>query len=371
MKILFSTDQIYLHGGLEKVMAQKANYFADILNYEVFILTTEQKNQPACYELSSKVKLIDIAINYNREKSYFDLLNIKKIILHYKNWKKTIKKINPNVVIVCNHAFDFYWVPFFKSEFKSIKEYHSSKYFINQTRTNSSFLNSIKNWLNDYIESKYYKIVILNKDEKHFYKSKNTVVINNPIEINNLNSSLKNKKAIAAGRIAPVKGFENLIKTWEIVVKKEPSWQIDIFGQGDLDYIHSLQKLINQANLQKHVFLKPATNDLISTMTNYSMYVMTSHTECFPMVILESLSVGLPVVTFDCPTGPRNIITNNEDGFIVENQNCIQLAEKICYLIENENIRIDFGQNAKKNSSKFNLETTMKKWIELFRNSTS
>lgn len=368
MKIIFSTDQIYLHGGLEKVMAQKANYFADILNYEVFILTTEQKNQPACYEISSKVKLINIAVNYNREKSYFDLLNIKKIILHYKNWRKTIKKINPNVVIVCNHAFDFYWVPFFNSEFKSIKEYHSSKYFISHNESNSSFFVRIKKWINNYIESKYNKIVILNKDEKPFYNSKNTVVINNPVELSVKTSSLTNKKAVAAGRIAPVKGFENLIKTWAIVIEKEPNLQIDIYGQGNSHYINSLQKLINQANLQNNIFFKSANNDLISIMMNYSMYVMTSQTECFPMVLLESLSVGLPIVTFDCPTGPRNIITNNEDGFIVENQNCNQLAEKICYLIQNDKTRIIFGQNAKKNSSKFNLETTMKKWIELLEN---
>ena len=368
MKIIFSTDQIYLHGGLEKVMAQKANYFADVLNYEVFILTTEQKNQPACYELSSKVKLIDIAINYNREKSYFDLLNIKKIILHYKNWRKIIKTINPNVVIVCNNAFDFYWVPFFNSEFKSIKEYHSSKYFINYNEFNSSFFVKIKNLINNYIETKYNKIVILNKDEKPFYNSKNYIVINNPVEISNQTSSLKNKKAISAGRIVPVKGFENLIKTWAIVIEKEPSWQIDIYGQGDLNYIQSLQILINQANLQNHIFFKSATDDLISIMTNYSMYVMTSHTECFPMVLLESLSVGLPVVTFDCPTGPKNIITNNEDGFIVENQNFKKMAEKICYLIQNDSIRIDFGQKAKENSNKFNLEIIMKKWVELLEN---
>lgn len=365
MKIIFSTDQIYLHGGLEKVMAQKANYFADVLKHEVFILTTEQNNKPACYQLSSKIKLIDIAVNYSRKKSFFHFINLIKIPKHYKNWRKTIKKINPNVVIVCNHAFDFYWVPFFNSEFKSIKEFHSSRYFLEQARENNSFLNNIKNILNDFFESKYNNIVLLNNDEKPFYKTKNTFIIGNPIEFSIKRASLKNKKAIAAGRIVPVKGFENLIKTWALVFENEPTWQLDIYGEGNLKYINSLQILINSENLQNNIFIKPASNDLIATMTDYSMYILTSQTECFPMVLLEALSVGLPIITFDCPTGPRNIITNNEDGFIVENQNCKQLADKIVYLIENENLRIVFGNNAKKNIEKFSVEFAMNKWVKL------
>ncbi len=366
MKILFSTDQIYLHGGLEKVMAQKANYFADVLNYEVFILTTEQNDKLPCYSLSSKIKLIDINVNYYREKSYFDLSNLKKIPQHYKNWRNAVQSINPNVVIVCNYAFDFYWVPFFNSQFKTIKEYHSSRYFINEARTNANFIKKIKYKINDYFESKYHNIVLLNKDEKPFYKTKNTIVINNPIELNNKTASLQNKKAIAAGRIAPVKGFENLINTWAIVTKNEPTWQLDIYGQGDENYIQSLQELIIKNNLQNHVFLQPATSDLLTTMLDYSMYIMSSQTECFPMVLLESLTVGLPIVSFNCPTGPKNIVTNNEDGFIVENKNIQQLANKICYLIQNENTRINFGKNAKINSKKFNLQTTMQKWETLF-----
>ncbi len=121
MKILFTTDQIYLHGGIEKVMATKANYFADVLDYEVYILTTEQNNNKPCYDLSNKIKLIDIGVNYYRSKSYFSPVNLKKIVTHFSNWNSAIKDINPDAIIVCNIAFDYYWTPFFIKKLKKLK----------------------------------------------------------------------------------------------------------------------------------------------------------------------------------------------------------------------------------------------------------
>src|SRR5690554_6663225 len=123
MKILFSTDQTYLHGGIEKVMAEKANYFADVLGYDVTILTTEQNDQPAQYPLSKAVKQADLGVNYNRIKSYFSFQNIRKLPLHFYRQQKALHQINPDIVIVCNYAFDFYWYPFIHKSSKKIKEF--------------------------------------------------------------------------------------------------------------------------------------------------------------------------------------------------------------------------------------------------------
>jgi hypothetical protein len=95
MKILFSTDQVYLHGGIEKVMAEKANYFADVLGYEVYILTTEQKGKAACYPLSDKIIKTDIAINYQRAKSYFHPANLVKMPGHFFRPEKRSARSSP------------------------------------------------------------------------------------------------------------------------------------------------------------------------------------------------------------------------------------------------------------------------------------
>ncbi|MBC7523099.1 MAG: glycosyltransferase family 4 protein [Flavobacterium sp.] len=366
MKIVFSTDQIYLHGGIEKVMALKANYFADVLNYEVTILTTEQNHKKPCYPLSSKVNLIDIEINYNRKKSYFHYSNLAKIPNHFKKWNAVLKQIKPDGLISCNYAFDFYWIPFFKLDVKKYKEYHSSGYFESLDKSNAGFIKKMRYKLNDFIASKYTSNIILNPDEKIYYPYKNLTVIPNPIDETPLTANLENKTIIAAGRIASVKGFDVLIKTWQLVAQKEPLWQLHIYGQGEPDYIKMLQQLIDNFQLTNQVFIKPATNNLLEVLSQHSIYVMSSNTECFPMVLLESLAVGLPIISFDCPTGPRNIITDNEDGFLVENQNCASLAEKIVFLIQNKTSRKAMGIKAKTNSLRFSTPKVMQLWQNLF-----
>lgn len=85
-----------------------------------------------------------------------------------------------------------------------------------------------------------------------------------------------------------------------------------------------------------------------------------------PMVLGEAMTCGIPPVSFTCPCGPRDIITDGEDGVLVENGNTDQLAEKLNFLIENENIRKQMGEKAVMNVRRFNLENIMQKWDELF-----
>lgn len=367
MRILFTTDQIHLHGGIEKVMAEKANWFADVSDHEVIILTTEQKGLPSCYPLSSKIVLKDIAVNYNRKKSYFHPENLKKLPFHLKQWKKAIKEIQPDVLISCNYAFDFYWIPFCFKNIPKLKEFHSSRYFENQTRASLGFIKSSKYKINDYIESKFTKLVLLNTDEIPFYKTKNTVVISNPVrKISNDKALLNTKKAIAAGRIASVKGFDVMISVWKEVVKKCPDWELHIYGQGETNYIDQLKSQISNSNLENNIFIHPATNRLQDEMLDSSLYLMTSKTECYPMVLIEALSIGLPVVTFDSPTGPRHIVKNEVSGFVTPNQNIEAIAEKVVLLIQNENLRKDFGDHASSDSVIFQPEQVMMLWEELF-----
>ncbi|MEC4004419.1 glycosyltransferase family 4 protein [Flavobacterium sp. SUN052] len=370
MKIVFSTDQIYLHGGLEKVMAQKANYFVEVFNYEVTILTTEQKNNVPCYALNDKIKFVDLAVNYERQKSFFHPKNLKKIPFHFKQWNKAILDINPDIIIVCNQSFDFYWAPFFKTKVKKIREFHATAFNLFNARKVAGFSKRIQLKISDFVASKYDVLLLLNKDEKQFYKSQNTVVIPNPLISNNKKASLTNHKVIAAGRIAYVKGFEFLIESWKLVVDKYPDWELHIYGQGEENYIQELNNLIKSYYLHKNVYIKPATDNLLDVMQEYSLFVMSSRNECFPMVLLESLSIGLPIVSFDCPTGPRNIITQESDGFLVEMENCEQLSEKIVFLIQNEAQRKIMGANAKQNSARFNEESVMQQWKSMLINLT-
>ena len=372
MKIVYYTDQTYLHGGIERVLANKINYLVNQKDVQVYLITTEQKGKPHRYKIDDRLISYDLAINYNREISYFKKENFSKIISHYKRLTKVLKQINPDIVIVVNYDYAFYFMPFIHLKSKKIKEYHSSRYYESLNRqANKSFLRKILNRVNDYIEKKYDRLVLLTKDEKRHFKSSNTIVIPNGIIVKEKKKSeLSSKIAISAGRIAPVKGFDKLIKAWYYVALQYPDWKLQIYGDGDRQLQMELQDLIKELKLSEQVCLCGKTESLANKMFQSSIYVLSSKTECFPMVLLEAQLMGLPIVSFDCPYGPRNIIHHNIDGLLVYDQDEVKLSQSIIRLIEDGKMRRDMGSHAQINIDKYYTRKVMKKWLDLFKKLT-
>ena len=313
MTIVFIIDQVYLHGGIERVLSIKANYLSEKRAYTIHIITTEQNNQKACYDFNSNIIFKDLRINYHRNKSYFHPKNLLKLPNHILKISSALKEINPDVVVVCSHSADTYFMPFIVKKIPKIKEFHYSKHIEEEKRENPT--SYFKSWFfkfADYVETKYDKLVVLNPDEAAYFKSKNTVTIPNPLtfypeKISDLNENI----VISAGRIAPVKRYDVLINIWELVHLKNKDWQLHIYGTGEQKYMNALQQKIDDKNLSDQVFLKGATSHIKSKMLHSSLFVMTSDNECFPLVLLEAQACGLPLVCFDCPIGPSYIILNN------------------------------------------------------------
>lgn len=369
MKIVFNTDQIHLHGGIEKVMATKANHFASLPGFEVIILTTEQEGKVPCYPLDPRIKIIDLSVNYDRSKSYLSLKNLIKVVTHFFEQRKMLNNLQPDIIISANFNFDHYWLPFIKPiKTKVIKEIHGSGYASPAQRQYANFLNHLKWKLNDYIMGKYDSIVVLNADEKNYLTTNNVAVIPNPIEIPEMQATLENKQVLAAGRIAPIKGFDQLINAWQLVHQKHPDWKLHLYGD---DYSNTkvlLQKQIKGYHLEEVISFIDSVDNLPQTMLEYSIYAMSSVSECFPMVLLEAFSVGLPVVSYDCPNGPRNIISHQSDGLLIADQNPEALSKGLIQLIENEALRKTMGATAKINSKRFKTNDVMKQWLNLFHN---
>ena len=368
MRIAYYTDQVYLHGGIEKVLAQKLNYLALYTNHEVYLITTEQKGKKHCYHITDNIKHHDLGVNYIRSKSYFSLRNLEKVPKHIYRLREKLKKINPDVLIVCNYAFDFYFIPFICSGVKTVKEFHSSRYYYAKGLPNTSLFNKKIHQINNWVATKYNHLVLLNEDEKKYYHSDNLVVIPNAIAQNPKKEIIKRKNIIiAAGRIAPVKQFDHLIKSWALIAKKHPTWEVHIYGEGDKTLSKSLAVLIMSLNIP-NIYIKGVTNILETKMHEASLYALTSATECFPMVLLEALNCGLPIISYDCPHGPRNIITNNKDGILITHNNITAFAKELSKLIDNTALRNKMKKNGLKNISRFNEENIMPKWLQLFKN---
>ena len=208
-------------------------------------------------------------------------------------------------------------------------------------------------------------VTLTENDKKQWKRINNIIVIPNPTCLKPVSSSsLKSKKVISIGRLDPQKGFDMLISAWQIVSKNHKDWCLDIYGDGSLR--NELERQIINLGLST-CKIHSATNDIYNKYLESSIYVMSSVYEGFGLVLTEAMSFGIPCISFDCPFGPSDIISNNKDGILVEPNNINKLAEAICFLIENEDKRIEFGNEAKINVQRFSAENIMPQWDKLFR----
>lgn len=358
MKILYLTDQVYLHGGAERILSLKLNHFVEFYNYDVYLITTEQKNKKPVYFLNSKINLRDLGINYDREKSYFHPKNLIKSISHFIKLKKEIISINPDVIISLSYSPDQYFLPIIEKKIPKLKEFHTSR-----NNYKPSFLRRTL----DSIFTKYDALIVLNETEKSYYTNKNRIVIPNftdfkpnPIKLND-----REKTVIAAGRIAPVKQFDKLIEIWKGISPDFPDWKLKIFGDGDSDILKKIIQLIEEYNLTDTAFVLPSTSNIQQEMQKASLFALTSYEECFPMVLLEAQACSLPIVSFDCPNGPRYIVNNSSDGILVEKNNIEDFQKALKLLMSDDELRANFGDKAKSNIEKFSKEKVMKQWSDM------
>ena len=362
MKILYVTSQMYLHGGIEKILTQKINHWIKHYGYEVLLCTSEQRNHDFVYKVDAKLQHIDLGINYHRKHSYFHPINILKSIVHFKALKELINKEQPDIVISVNYTPEQYFLPFMAKHIPKVKEFHSSGVSMIKPK---SIIDKLKNRL-FLVLGRYQAQVVLNEDEKKYYTFNSLYVIPNFIEINEISETPAREKTIlAAGRIASVKQFDHLIQAWSYIAYDFPDWEVKIFGDGDATLSAKLEQLIEELKVP-NIQLMGSTSHLNQEMQKAAVYAMTSATECFPMVLLEAQANKLAIISYDCPNGPRNIITHNLDGWLTAHNEINIFAEKLSILLNNEIKRESMGTSAKKNSIQFSKDKIMKKWNELF-----
>lgn len=361
-KVTILVDQFYKHGGIERLVALKANYWSSVFNYDVTIMSTENGNKSYIYELDKRVKFKDLNVQYNRERSYFSLRNILLFIKNLIQFQYYIFRNKPDIVLVASHIPITYVLPFvYRGKSKIVKEFHATRFYKQNLK---SFKENVFRW----IESRYDQLVVLSNEERSFYYSKNITVINNPIITlsNNYYRPIteKAKTAVTVVRVAPVKRIEIMIDIWEEFIKTHSDWILHIFGSIDSEYGKKIEQTIKSRKLESSIILKGNTNHVLSSISDSKVVLMTSEQECFPMLILEAFSVGVPVYSFDCPTGPRNIITNNIDGVLIPNNNKKEFVDKLKAFAESEDHQRTLSEAAKKNSENYGLDRIMKLWNE-------
>ena len=177
---------------------------------------------------------------------------------------------------------------------------------------------------------------------------------------------MKTKKILTAGRLSYIKGYDMLIKAMPKVIEKYPEWRLEIIGEGSQQEV--LEDIIKEENMRNNIRIKKFVNNLEEVMEEYSFFVMSSRNEGFGLVLAEAQAKGLPTISFDCKTGPNEIINNEKDGLLVESGNIEKLSDAIIKMIEKGEERVEMSKNAVENSKRFSIDKICTEWKQLFEN---
>ena len=374
VKLAYCIPALYSASGMEKTLTIKANYFAEVLGYNVFIITTDGAGKPPAFLLSNKITVINLNIDFEDiwnypiyKKAFFYLF---KQMVFKRRLSKTLMQIKPDITISTLRR-EINFITKIKDGSRKVGELHFNKrnYRDLDKHDSPGFFKSVisKLWMNQLIGNlkKLDRFVVLSyEDKEQWNELENVSVIYNPLEkLPEKTSDCSAKKVIAAGRFVHVKGYDMLIDSWKIVSEKHPDWTLTIYGAGNKE---SFRKQAEAYGIGDKCFLEEPVSNLDDKFVESSIFAFSSRFEGFGMVITEAMASGIPPVAFACPCGPKEIINDGIDGILVEKGDINSLAGKINYLIENEDIRKEMGLAARKRAERFQIEVIAKEWELLF-----
>lgn len=362
-------------GGIGRVTSIKANWFAEH-GHEVWVVTANQGVEQDYYELHPSVKRKDFAIGFQLGIDNGNLLmkfvrKIGKMRKYCRELEQFIYEVKPDIVVsTFTNDSDFLYK--LKDGSKKVLEFHfshegfKSQMKYGQQTLKNKLLLTYRLRKHERIARKYDAFVVLTHEDAEAWKGyDNLHVIHNmlsfePQEI----STCMEKRVIAVGRLDFQKKFDRLVDIWALVNKECPNWRLDIFGQGP-DKV-SLLKQIAESELGDSVSIKEPTRDIIKEYSTSSILAMTSTYEGWGLVLTEAMSVGVPCVAYACKCGPRDIIENGKNGYIIEEGDKEKFAQRLVELMKNVELRQKLGRNAKESSKKYNVDNIMEQWLALF-----
>ena len=372
MKLVYIFSSFAAKGGTERIFCDKMNWLAEIAGYEIVFVTYEQGNHPFAYPLSKKIRHVDLNTRFFTvstmpllKKIYFKI-TLSRLFKH--RLRKLLDEIQPDVVVSTTYA-----LPLFR-EILSQPYRHVVESHVCYGRLLQFIFTHIP-WLDRKISQHLLKmlkrcekvVVLTHKDAACWKGYDNIEVIHNvvtnyPEKITDVAD--RPKRIIAVGRLQAQKGFDLLIQSWQLIAARHPDWQLVVYGHGG--DLQKLQQQLEKAGLTSSMTFAGATDNIYKEYQNSAFYVMSSRYEGWGLVLVEAMSCGLPCVSFDCPYGPSDIIRDGEDGFLVENGNIQQLAEKMELLINNKELRERLGVRARLNAARFTSDNIMPQWTKLF-----
>lgn len=373
-RILYCTSAIYSAGGVERVVSVKANYFAEQLGYDVTVIVTEGKGRDCFFPISDRVRVINYELNFEE---LWRLSFFRKVVAYYckqYRYKRMLKadlmRIQPDITISTLRR-EINFLTGINDGSLKIGELHVNR--SNYRSFDANHSNPLKRlfarvWMNSLLWhlKRLDKMVVLTDNAlSDWPELDNVVKIPDalPFKVDS-KSELNSKRIISIGRYAYDKGNDLLLRVWSIIEKEFADWTLDIFGNGDKE---PYQKLVEELGIDyNRCHLYGPIHDVKKQYLSSSIFLLPSRFEGFGLVIIESMACGVPVVSFDCENGPRSIITDGEDGYLVSPFDVNAFAEKVMHLMRNEELRKRMGTNAQKSVSQYNIDKVGLQWKQLF-----
>lgn len=381
MRLAFLCNNMKSTNGVERVLSQRLSLLAESGEYDVYLITYNQYGAPFSFPISDKVHYEDLATRFINGCSFhgwFQYLDRFLSKLFYKqSVHKCISSINPDVITCIDiHLADLTTVLELPINAAKVVECHCglSAYYGDIEKyplEKRSKELKIKEKLICSVD-KFDKVVVMTEGEKEDWGLGDKVVcIPNmlasfPDIVHHNNQTFR--RVISVGRYAFQKGYDILLDAWKIVENKHPEWSLHVYGScdGGIGEYNILNDRIKQAFPQS-VVLHHATSDVYSQYIESGFYVMPSRYESFGLTIIEAMSCGLPVVSFDCKYGPRSIVNNGETGILVPKNDTEKLADAIISMIENEEMRHMMGANARLESKRYLPDNIMPLWHDFYK----
>lgn len=359
MKILIYISSLTA-GGAEKVVSLMANYWSD--KHKV-VLLTDSSPEDDFFQIDKEVTRI--STNFRNSKKNI----LQKIWLHISRLiqlRNVVKKEYPDVIISHMDITNVRML---------IATYGLKIPVIVEDHNNPELKGMAQPWkaLKPFSYKQAYRIVLLTKDllnyyPKTLYNYNKIVYIANPLNIpkiisDSIEVSIENPSFIALGSLTDQKGFDMLLDAYVKVLHKRPNWKLTILGEGILR--DQLTQQIKDLGLEKHVSMPGRVNNPYTALKNANIYVMSSRFEGFPVALCEAMGVGLPCISFDCPTGPSDIIENGINGLLVDYMDVDKLSDTMLLLSEDTVLQDRLASEALTINKTLHLDIIMSQWNSL------
>lgn len=355
--ICFYSGDITNSGGTERVAIIIANELNKLPEYNVSVLSLVEKKQEPFFELDPEIERYTVYDHVVR-----GITHIGGII---NRTRKIVKEHKIDILIDIDGILEMYTIP--------------TKMFINVKIVSWEHYNFYQHPVVPY--RKYTRrmaarwadaIVTLTEEDRGYYQSNLDIrcpirCIYNPLiwKNNTGRYNVESKIILSAGRLTYQKGFDILIDVADLFLKNYPDWQWIVLGEGEDRRM--LEQRMLEKGLEKQLRLPGNVENIEDYYEKAAMFVMTSRFEGLPMTLLETKPFHLPIVSFDCKTGPKELIKDGVNGYLVYEGDAKGMAERITALIENKDKRIQFSKNAVLDMDKFELDGIIHSWDELLK----